>query len=116
MNDASYQTRAASDAEDNLHCFTNQKPDNNNLNIVYFNARSLIHKHDKLCAVAVEDVICVVELWLSTDIHDAEVAICGYQSYRLDKKRHDGGVIVYVHSCFVTTLIIVLSRGLEIIS
>ena len=29
VDGASYQIGAASDAEDNLHCFTNQKPDNN---------------------------------------------------------------------------------------
>ena len=62
------------------------------------------------------DVICIVESWLSTEIHDTEVAICGYQSYRLDRNRHGGGVIVYVRSCFVTTLLPVPSHGLEIIS
>ena len=46
---------------------------------------------------------------------DTEVAICGYQSYRIDRNRHGGGVIVYVRSCFVTTLIPVLSHGLELI-
>ena len=116
VDGASYQTEAASD---NLHCFTNQKPDNNNLNIVYFNARSLLHKHDELCAVVEADnpdVICIVESWLSTEIHDTEIAICGYHSYRLDRNRHGGGVIVYVRSCFVTTLVPVPSHGLEIIS
>ena len=98
VDGASYQIGAASDAENNLHCFTNQKPDNNNLNIVwYFNARSLLHKHDELCAVVEadrSDVICIVESWLSSEIHDTLVAICGYQSYRLDRNRHGGGVIV----------------------
>jgi len=60
MDGASYQTGAASDAEDNLHCFTRSQ---------YFNARSLIHKHDELCAVAGadnSDVVCIVQPWLST--------------------------------------------------
>ena len=59
------------------------------------------------------DVICIVESWLSTEIHDT---VCGYQLYRLDRNRHGGGVIVYVRSCFVTTLVPVPSHGLEIIS
>ena len=78
-----------------------------------------MHKHDELCAVVGADnpdVICIVESWLSTEIHDTEIAICGYHSYRLDRNRHGGGVIVYVRSCFVTTLVPVPSHGLEIIS
>ena len=39
--------------------------------------------------------------------------MCGY---RVDRNRHGGGVIVYVCSCFVTTLAPVPSQGLEIIS
>ena len=78
-----------------------------------------MHKHDELCAVVGADnpdVICIVESWLSTEIHDTEIAICGYHSYRLDRNRHSGGIIVYVRSCFVTTLVSVPSRVLEIIS
>ena len=76
------------------------------------------NKHDELCAVVEADnpdVIFIVESWLSSEIHDTEVAICSYQSYRLDRNRHGGGVIVYVCSCFVTTLVPAPSHGLEII-
>ena len=39
-----------------------------------------------------------------------------YQLHRLDRNRHGGRVIVYVHSNYVTTLIPVSSDSLEILS
>ena len=79
----------------------------------------MLHKHDELSAVVGADnpeVICIVESWLSSEIQNTKIAICGYHSYRLDRNKHGGGVIVYVRSCFVTTLVPVPSHGLEILS
>ena len=49
----------------------------NALNIVYFNARSLLPKLDELkCIAAAEspDVICIVETWLSGYVCKNEIA------------------------------------------
>ena len=44
--------------------------------------------------------ICVVETWLSNEIDDSEICIQGYTSVRLDRSRHGGGLIIYVHNLF----------------
>jgi len=69
------------------------------LSIVYFNARSLVHKLDKLC-VLIETckphIICIVETWLCSDIMDNEVTIPGFQLHRLDRNRHGGGILMHI--------------------
>ena len=46
----------------------------------------LIPKYDKLC-VTMEahnpDMICIVETWLCADVLDSEIALPGYQVYRI---------------------------------
>ena len=42
------------------------------------------------------DVICITESWLCSDILDSEILISGYQTMRLDRNRHGGGVLMYV--------------------
>ena len=49
---------------------------NSQLNIVYYNARSLLPKIDELRVITETespDVICIVESWLSSDILDNEI-------------------------------------------
>lgn len=69
------------------------------LNIVYYNARSLLPKLDEL-RVMVEDshpdVVCVTESWLCCEISNDELALPNYQLFRRDRDRHGGGVLIYV--------------------
>ena len=76
-------------------------PPSRPLHIIYYNARSLLPKLDELCAVAEAtnpDVICIVESWLSDEILDDEIAIDNYRILRLNRNRHGGGIVMYIHS------------------
>ena len=58
-------------------------------------------KLDELCAVAEAtnpQVMCIVESWLSDEISDNELVIDNYQILRLNRNRHGGGIVMYVHS------------------
>ena len=77
------------------------QPFSKSLNILYYNARSLLPKLDELSAIAeVErpDVICIVESWLSAEILNCEVSIESYEILRLDRNRHGGGLVMYIHN------------------
>ena len=74
------------------------------VNILYFNARSLLPKIDNLrglCSLYFPDIICVVETWLHKDILDPEISIQGFSIVRLDRASHGGGVIIYFKSLFI---------------
>ena len=74
---------------------------NSNVSILYYNARSLLPKLDSLRAEAAANnpsIICIVETWLSENISDSEVSIENYPIARLDRNRHGGGVLVYIHN------------------
>ena len=47
------------------------------------------------------DVICITESWLGSGIEDSEILIPGYQTLRLDRNRHGGGVLMYVSHKFI---------------
>ena len=88
------------------------------LNILYFNARSLLPKIDNLrilSSVYSPDIICVVETWLDTDILDSEIAIQGYTVIRLDRNRHGGGILIFVNTTFTYSLNHKGSNSLECI-
>ena len=68
--------------------------------VLYYNVRSLLPKIDELravCETSKPDVICIVETWLDHNITNNELAIQGYQLFRLDRNRHGGGIALYVH-------------------
>ena len=70
------------------------------LHVLYYNARSVLSKMDELRAtmsIQQPHIVCVVETWLSPDILDNELHINDYQLVRLDRDRHGGGVLMYVH-------------------
>ena len=72
-----------------------------NLPILYFNARSLLPKFDELlilCETYTPGIVCIVESWLSEDIEDSELIIPNYQVLRLDRNRHGGGILLYIHN------------------
>ena len=88
------------------------------LQIFYYNARSLLPKVDELCALVEAespDVICIVESWLSSEISDDELAIDKYQILRLDRNRHGGGVIMYVHCCLSPKVLFAGDNDLELL-
>lgn len=69
------------------------------LNILYFNARSLLPKFTELQLIAMAylpSVICTTESWFCSDIMDSEISIPSYQVVRLDRNRNGGGVLMYV--------------------
>ena len=81
---------------------------NETLDILYYNARSLLPKLDDirvLSAAESPDIICVVETWLSNSISDAELALPNYQCVRRDRDRHGGGVLIYIHSSLAFDLL-----------
>lgn len=55
----------------NSHCLSDRSEV---MIFVYFNARSLVHKDDGLCAVAKVSKLCLIESWLqlSTNIFEAD--------------------------------------------
>ena len=88
------------------------------IQIFYYNARSLLPKVDELRALVEAespDVICIVESWLSSEISDDELAIDKYQILRLDRNRHGGGVIMYVHCCLSPKVLFAGDNDLELL-
>ena len=41
--------------------------------------------------------MCIVETWLSEDITDSEIFLFNYQIARLDRNRHGGGILIFIH-------------------
>ena len=86
----------------------------NNWSILYYNARSILPKHDELCLVVEvnnPDIVCIVESWLGHDVRDQEIAIPNYNIFRLDRNRHGGGILIILRTptslqcCLVPPLI-----------
>ena len=68
------------------------------LQIIYFNVRSLLPKISELQLLYLTEnpnVVCVTETRLDVDVDDCEIEIPGYLCCRLDRNRHDGGLITY---------------------
>ena len=83
------------------------------LPVLYYNAQSLLPKIDELKASVLlykPDIICIVETWLFVDISGNEVLLPDYQVHRLDRNRHGGGIILYVHHSL--SCIMLLQGGL----
>ena len=81
------------------------------INILYFNARSILPKLDELsalCKANSYDVVCVVESWLDSEISDSEVNISGYRVFRYDRNRHGDGVLIFVKNQLAQDASIVL--------
>ena len=69
------------------------------LSVLYYNARSILPKIDLLRAEVIAanfpSVVCIVESWLAEETEDSEVSI---DEIRLDRNRHGGGVLLYIHN------------------
>ena len=62
-----------------------------------------------LCETHKPGIVCTVESRLSDDIEDVELTIPSYQALRLDRNRHGGGILVYIHNSLTYNAI---SKGL----
>ena len=78
------------------------------INLLYFNVRSLLPKIDNLraiCTLYSPDIVCIVETWLDDTILDSEISVQGYSVCRLDRSRHGGGILIFVKSMFIYSLL-----------
>ena len=92
--------------------------DYDHFTVFYFNARSIYPKMDDLMALVQAhnpSMICVVETWLSSDIADSEISLEDYHIIRLDRNRHGGGVLIYIHSSLSWDILFNGSFDLELI-
>ena len=90
----------------------------NCLNIMYFNAQSLLPKMDRLRALVDAQrphIVCIVETWLSSEISDNELTLEGFQVLRLDRNRHGGGIIMFVHESLVPKVVVARPNNLELL-
>ena len=55
----------------------------------------------------------IVETWLDNSIVDSEVAIQGYSLCRLDCSRHGGGILIYVKTLFIYSILFKSSSDFE---
>ena len=81
----------------------------NKLVVTYYNAHSLLPKIDHLRALVttdMPDIVCIVETWLDSSISNIEIALPGYIIVRLDRNRHGGGILMYIHSSLHFSIII----------
>ena len=61
------------------------------------------------------DCICIVESWLSGDIHDSEFCIDGNDIICLDCNRHGGGVLLFINSVFTHHAVFTGRHELELV-
>lgn len=69
------------------------------LKVCHINAQSLNNKMDQLRYVFMDsdiDIICVSETWFQYDVVTGIFDLPGYKIFRCDRKKHGGGVAVYV--------------------
>ena len=79
-----------------------------NLTVFYFNARSVLAKLDNLssiCTLYSPDLVCIIESWLSSDIPDTKIFIHNYTVHCRDRNRHGSGILIYIKSTFLTTVL-----------
>ena len=79
-----------------------------NINLLYFNARSLYPKLHTLkaeCIVHKLHIVYITETWLDDNVTNSEICIPGFDIVRFDRNRHGGGVIIYVSSLFTYNIL-----------
>ena len=65
------------------------------LELLYFNAHSIVPKLDELLTLVQCEHPCIVESWLNSDNLDSEICIPREKVFRKDGNRHGGRVLVY---------------------
>ena len=74
---------------------------------VHINIRSLLPKMDFLKIWVTEhdpDVVVISETWLNPSVKDLDIALPGYNVYRVDRLKRGGGVAIYAKSNFITAV------------
>ncbi len=89
---------------------------NSSISILYYNARSILPKLDHLRLEAAAQNPSIVESWLSEDISDHEISIKSYQIARLDRNRHGGGVLAYIHNSLSWEILLWDPNDLELVA
>ena len=69
-----------------------------------------------LCETYKPGFVCIVESWspLSNDIENLELIIPNYQVLRLDRNRHGGGILVFIHNSLTHSVISKSTSNLEL--
>lgn len=73
------------------------------INVCHANARSILKPgrldelYEELCCLHAFDIIGISESHLSESVPDSDICIPNYTSFRRDRNRHGGGVLIYVH-------------------
>ena len=93
----------------------------NGLGIIHVNIRSLIQKLDYVNSLILQsdpDILVLSESWLKKSIADSDVALLGYNLFRVDRVGRGGGVIVYVKTGLSVSVLdsISLPKKLEFIA
>ena len=97
-------------------------PDSSKFTILYYNARSLMPKMDELHTIvesqrpSVIIILCVVETWLSEEVSDQEFSLFEYQVIRLDRNRHGGGIVIFVHNAISVGVLLSGPNELEFLA
>ena len=60
-------------------------------------------------------IVSNVGTWLSCEISDNEIFLQGYQVLRLDRNRHGGGILMFVHESLVPKVVVCGPCDLEIL-
>jgi len=68
-----------------------------------------------LCSNDAPDIICFVETWLCEDALDSEIHVPNYSILRFERKRHSGGVALYIHNSVLYNVLLCGPAGLELI-
>lgn len=81
---------------------TDQPPQQKNISLVLFNARSILNKLDALRTLVTTsdiDLLLVTETWLNADTPIDLISLTGYHTFRANRlNRRGGGCLVYVKS------------------
>ena len=89
------------------------------INVIYFNARSLLPKLDELRTLVEmkkPSIVRVVKTWLSEDFTDEEISISNYQIFCCNRNRHGGGVLIYSHISLSVSALLSGPNKLELLS
>ncbi len=83
------------------------------LKLLYLNGRSILRKMDELKIVVEKgkyDFVAITETWLNNEVHNALIALPGYNTIRQDREqKRGGGVLVYIRECLTFKQIRILN-------
>ena len=67
-----------------------------------------------VCLSEQPDVVCITETWLDENILDPEISTDNYLVVKSNRKRHGGGIAVYIRDRWHCDVCNVGTRGLEL--